>query len=50
MCITAKALQVGAPTMTAVHVMRVVILVMTTALAFRLVRRSWHAARRSAQT
>ena len=39
MCITAKALQLGVPLVTAAHVTRVLILVTTTAPLFRLVRR-----------
>ena len=39
MCITAKALQLGVPLVTAAHVTRVLILVTTTAPLFRLARR-----------
>jgi membrane AbrB-like protein len=39
MCITAKALQLGVPLVTAAHVTRVLMLVTTTAPLFRLVRR-----------
>ena len=39
MCITAKALQLGVPLVTAAHVMRVIILVTTTAPTFRMARR-----------
>lgn len=39
MCITAKALQLGVPLVTAAHVTRVIMLMTTTAPLFRLVRR-----------
>ncbi|HTQ77933.1 MAG TPA: AbrB family transcriptional regulator [Burkholderiales bacterium] len=40
MCITAKVLQLGVPLVTAAHVMRVLILLTTTAPIYRLVRRA----------
>ena len=38
MCITAKVLQLGVPLVTAAHVIRVLILITTTAPSFRSVR------------
>lgn len=38
MCITAKVLQLGVPLVTAAHVMRVLVLIVTTAPAFRIAR------------
>ena len=39
MCVTAKVLQLGVPLVTAAHVARVIILVTTTAPAFRVAKR-----------
>jgi len=49
MCITAKALQLGVPMVTAAHVTRVIVLVTSTAPTFRLVRRLWRAGMRARQ-
>jgi uncharacterized membrane protein AbrB (regulator of aidB expression) len=38
MCITAKVLQLGVPLVTAAHVMRVLVLIVSTGPAFRLAR------------
>ena len=38
MCITAKVLQLGVPLVTAAHVLRVVVLIVTTGPAFRAAR------------